>query len=43
VALSIVADHGGTIEVVSRPGQACFHVKLPLSRVECFASAAESG
>jgi signal transduction histidine kinase len=43
VALSIVAEHGGTIDVVTRPGQACFHVKLPLSRVEHFASAAELG
>jgi signal transduction histidine kinase len=32
IAISIVAEHGGTIEANSRPGQTSFHVKLPLSR-----------
>jgi nitrogen-specific signal transduction histidine kinase len=38
VAMRIVADHGGTIDVVTRPGQTSFHVKLPLSRGERAAS-----
>jgi signal transduction histidine kinase len=43
VAMRIVADHGGTIDVVTRPGHTCFHVKLPLSRSERAASASEWG
>ena len=31
VAMRIVADHGGSIDVESAPGHASFHVKLPLS------------
>jgi nitrogen-specific signal transduction histidine kinase len=34
VAMRIVADHGGSIDVVSEPGQASFHVKLPIVRGE---------
>jgi nitrogen-specific signal transduction histidine kinase len=43
VAMRIVADHGGTIELVTRPGQASFHVRLPLSGVDHAANAAELG
>lgn len=30
----IVADHGGTIRVQSRPGRTCFTVTLPLAKVD---------
>jgi signal transduction histidine kinase len=43
VAMRIVADHGGSIDVITRPGQTCFHVKLPLSGRERAASASEWG
>lgn len=34
VAMRIVADHGGSIDVASQPGQSSFHVKLPIVRSE---------
>lgn len=31
LAVRVVADHGGSIDVISRPGRASFHVALPIS------------
>jgi nitrogen-specific signal transduction histidine kinase len=41
VAMRIVADHGGSIDVDSRPGHACFHIELPIVRGEPLAPVAE--
>ena len=32
IAKSIVERHGGSISVLSRPGETCFRVRLPLVR-----------
>jgi two-component system nitrogen regulation sensor histidine kinase GlnL len=32
IAQSFVQQHGGTIEVNSRPGRTCFSLMLPLAR-----------
>jgi hypothetical protein len=43
IAMRIVADHGGSIDAVSRPGQASFHVKLPIVRGAAATPIAELG
>ena len=34
IAQSFVQQHGGTIEVASRPGRTCFSLLLPMSRIK---------